>query len=52
MNREVMLEHIKLYVNNFSKELGVDGKNAISKLFESQANQNSCKFAIPIRFIE
>jgi 1,4-dihydroxy-6-naphthoate synthase len=34
MNEEVMRNHIELYVNNFSLDLGQDGKEAILKLFE------------------
>jgi 1,4-dihydroxy-6-naphthoate synthase len=32
MSEEVMREHIDLYVNNYSIDLGEDGKNAIQKL--------------------
>jgi 1,4-dihydroxy-6-naphthoate synthase len=35
MSEEVMRQHIELYVNNFSKELGVGGKKAISVLYET-----------------
>lgn len=34
MSEDVMRQHIDLYVNNFSIELGVDGKKAILKLLE------------------
>lgn len=34
MEEEVMRKHIELYVNNFSVDLGEEGKNAIEKLFE------------------
>ena len=33
MNEEVMRQHIDLYVNNYSLDLGIDGKEAISTLF-------------------
>ena len=33
MSEEVMLQHIDLYVNNYSLELGKEGKQAIEKLF-------------------
>lgn len=34
MEEDVMRQHIDLYVNNFSINLGNDGKNAIRKLFD------------------
>lgn len=34
MEPEVMKKHIDLYVNNFSVDLGTDGKNAIGKVLE------------------
>jgi 1,4-dihydroxy-6-naphthoate synthase len=33
MNEEVMRQHIDLYVNNYSLDLGIDGKEAITTLF-------------------
>ena len=33
MSEEVMRQHIDLYVNNYSLELGSSGKNAIHELF-------------------
>lgn len=33
MNEEVMRQHIDLYVNNYSLDLGIDGKEAITILF-------------------
>ena len=35
MSEDVMRQHIELYVNNFSIDLGTDGKKAISVLFET-----------------
>lgn len=35
MNEDVMRQHIELYVNNFSLNLGDEGKNAIKTLFET-----------------
>ena len=35
MHEDVMRQHIELYVNNFSKDLGDEGKKAISVLFET-----------------
>ena len=34
MSEDVMRKHIDLYVNNFSIDLGAEGKNAINKLHE------------------
>lgn len=34
MDEEVMLKHIKLYVNNFSLDLGEEGKIAIRQLYD------------------
>lgn len=34
MNEDIMRKHIDLYVNNFSLDLGSDGKAAITKLLE------------------
>ncbi len=34
MSEDVMRKHIDLYVNDYSKSLGVEGREAISKLYE------------------
>ena len=34
MNEEVMRQHIDLYVNNYSIDLGIEGKKAITTLFD------------------
>ncbi len=34
MNEEVMYKHINLYVNNYSIDLGADGKHAVQLLFD------------------
>jgi len=34
MSEEVMFKHIKLYVNDYSKDLGIEGKMAIRKMFD------------------
>ena len=34
MEENVMWQHIKLYVNNYSIDLGDDGKKAVMKLLE------------------
>jgi 1,4-dihydroxy-6-naphthoate synthase len=35
MSEDVMRQHIELYVNNYSIDLGVEGKNAISVLYKT-----------------
>ena len=39
MNEDVMRQHIELYVNNFSIDLGNDGKQAIDTLYKIAATQ-------------
>ena len=39
MDEDVMRQHIELYVNNFSTDLGEEGKKAISKLYEVYSAQ-------------
>lgn len=34
MSEEVMYKHIDLYVNNYSLDLGIEGKNAVQLLFD------------------
>ncbi len=34
MDEDVMYKHIELYVNDFTKDLGLDGRNAIKVLYE------------------
>jgi 1,4-dihydroxy-6-naphthoate synthase len=34
MDRDVMNNHIKLFVNEFTSELGQEGRRAIIKLYE------------------
>ena len=41
MSEEVMRQHIDLYVNNYSLDLGADGKNAIIELGKIFAKQNA-----------
>jgi len=40
MSEEVMRQHIDLYVNNYSIDLGTDGKNAILALQKVFARQH------------
>lgn len=39
MSEQVMRKHIDLYVNNYSLDLGVDGKKAIQELYAVFNNQ-------------
>ena len=41
MSEDVMRQHIELYVNNYSIDLGVDGKKAISVLYKTFQQLNS-----------
>jgi 1,4-dihydroxy-6-naphthoate synthase len=34
MDEDVMYKHIELYVNDFTKDLGLDGRNAVKVLYE------------------
>ncbi len=43
MSEEVMRKHIDLYVNNYSLDLGSEGKNAVIKLLEVYNNMNPGK---------
>ena len=38
MSEEVMYKHIDLYVNEYSVDLGVDGRRAVEVLFERARN--------------
>lgn len=40
MNEDVMRQHIELYVNNYSLDLGVDGKKAIEQLYKVYSELN------------
>ena len=40
MNEEVMYKHIELYVNEYSLDLGIKGKKAITTLFEMAVDKN------------
>jgi 1,4-dihydroxy-6-naphthoate synthase len=46
MSEDVMRQHIELYVNNFSIDLGNDGKRAIETLYNIAATQ------LPVIFIQ
>ena len=40
MSEEVMYKHIKLYVNEFSLDLGTKGKEAINTLYSKALKNN------------
>ncbi|MCU0363675.1 MAG: 1,4-dihydroxy-6-naphthoate synthase [Bacteroidales bacterium] len=39
MDREVMNRHIKLYVNDFTADLGTEGRNAVNTLFRTATSK-------------
>ena len=41
-----MYEHIKLYVNDFSLDLGVEGKQAVEELFKRNGIQTNDIFVL------
>ena len=41
MDEQVMYEHIKLYVNDFSLDLGVEGKKAVEEIFKLSGIQTN-----------
>ncbi len=43
MEETVMQQHIALYVNDFSLDLGVEGKEAVKKLYAEALNKNIIK---------
>ncbi len=43
MDNEVMLQHIKLYVNDFTQDLKEVGQNAINELFSEAIKSGFCK---------
>ena len=44
MSEEVMRQHIELYVNNFSIDLGMDGRNAIETLYKIASAKSPASF--------
>ncbi len=40
MDEKIMYKHIELYVNNFTLDLGIEGKNAINLLYQYADNLN------------
>ncbi|HVG41171.1 MAG TPA: MqnA/MqnD/SBP family protein, partial [Chitinophagaceae bacterium] len=47
MNEEVMRQHIELYVNNFSTDLGDDGRKAIEQMYSIYRTQKSNRDYLP-----
>ncbi len=52
MNEEVMHNHIKLYVNNYTKELGETGKKAIETLYKVAAEKDIVKVSTKNIFLQ
>ena len=46
MDEQVMYEHIKLYVNDFSLDLGVEGKRAVEEVFKRNGMQTNDIFVV------
>jgi 1,4-dihydroxy-6-naphthoate synthase len=46
MSEDVMRQHIDLYVNNYSLDLGTDGKHAIETLFDVYKQMNPDKIPV------
>lgn len=44
MDENVMLSHINLYVNDYSKDLGPNGKNAVKRLFKTVHPETTKQF--------
>ncbi len=42
MKKSVMEDHIKMYVNNFSLDLGSEGKNAINRTVQDRKGKRYC----------
>jgi 1,4-dihydroxy-6-naphthoate synthase len=51
MDEEVMYQHIKLYVNDFTLELGDKGKQAIRVLYEKALENGLIKKAVKDLFV-
>jgi 1,4-dihydroxy-6-naphthoate synthase len=51
MSEDVMRQHIDLYVNNFSLDLGDDGKKAISVLYDTWLNMTKTVRASELVFL-
>jgi 1,4-dihydroxy-6-naphthoate synthase len=52
MSEDVMRKHIDLYVNNFSIDLGTEGKQAVSKFLEVYSEIHQSTFSTAGIFAE
>lgn len=52
IEKTVMMDHILLYVNDHSLNIGEEGKTAIKKLFQAHQEENNCNFASDLEFID
>jgi 1,4-dihydroxy-6-naphthoate synthase len=52
MDPKIMHQHIDLYVNNFSLDLGKEGKKAVNHLFALKNAQEKTKFNLQNTFID
>ncbi len=52
MDQNVMLSHIRLYVNEYTEDLGKKGKNAVNQLFETAIEKGILKEIDHSLFIE
>jgi 1,4-dihydroxy-6-naphthoate synthase len=48
MSEEAMYQHINLYVNDYSVDLGADGRQAVEVLFERAAVAGAIPLAAPL----
>ena len=46
MDEQVMYEHIKIYVNDFSLDLGIEGKQAVEEVFKRKGMQTNDIFVV------
>jgi 1,4-dihydroxy-6-naphthoate synthase len=51
MDESVMRQHIDLYVNNYSLDLGEDGKKAVNKFFQIYNSMNELPTNEPAIFL-
>lgn len=51
MSEAVMRKHIDLYVNNYSLDLGKEGKGAVEKLLEIFQQVNNAEKIIPVEYV-
>jgi 1,4-dihydroxy-6-naphthoate synthase len=51
MSEEVMIKHIKLYVNRYSLDLGADGRKAVDLMFKVAAEKGIIEKPIQNLFV-